>query len=204
MRLLLFIAALLLLSCGQNSSESKKEVLHGDTSKTSATAAQTTASARDSLFYTTPDEAVVNESLKSRYGTKWHVLNDSEAKWMKDAFDYFIVSRRKADPNYPYIAKGDYNADGKKDTAAVVTDSLKTTYQVVILLGGGKSLLWKEDILEDAAISTIPKSDIEGMDGEKTKKVKMKGDGINVEYFEKAAFVLYWDKNNFKRIQTAD
>ena len=39
---------------------------------------------------------------------------------------------------------------------------------------------------------------------EKTKKIKLKGDGINVEYFEKAAFVLYWDKGSFKRIQTSD
>ena len=56
----------------------------------------------------------------------------------------------------------------------------------------------------DAALSTIPNSTIEGMDGEKIKKIKLKGDGINVEYFEKASFVLYWDKSSFKRIQTGD
>ena len=201
MRVLIFTGAILFLSCGQNSSETKKEEVLADTKTTTPSS---DAGIKDSVFYTTPDEAIVNGSLKARYGSKWHLLNDSEAKWMKDAFDYFIVARRKNDPNYPYIAKGDYNADGKQDTAAVVTDSLKTNYQLAILMGGGNNLLWKEDILEDAALSTIPKSEIDGMVGEKTKKIKMKGDGINVEYFEKAAFVLYWDKNNFKRIQTAD
>ena len=131
-------------------------------------------------------------------------MNDRDAKWMKDAFDYFIAPRRKEDPNYPYIARGDYDADNLVDLAAIVTDSLKRNYQIVILLEKGNILFWKEDIMNDAAISTIPKSDIAGMDGEKTKKIKKKGDGINVEYFEKASFVLYWDKSSFKRIQTGD
>ena len=116
----------------------------------------------------------------------------------------FIVPKRKENPNYPYITKGDYNADGKEDMAAVVIDSTKTAYQIAIILSADKIMFWKEDVLDDAAISTVPKSTIEGMDGEKTKKIKLKGYGINVEYFEKASFVLYWDKGSFKRIQTGD
>jgi hypothetical protein len=132
------------------------------------------------------------------------VLNDQEARWMRDAFDYFIVPKRKENPNYPYITKGDFNGDGKPDMAAVVTDSTKQSFRIAIITGKDNIILWEEDVLVDAALTTIPKSDIEGMDGEKTKKVKLKGDGINVEYFEKASFVLYWDKTSFKRIQTGD
>ena len=123
---------------------------------------------------------------------------------MKDAFDYFIVPKRKDSPNYPYITKGDFNADGKIDIAAVVTNEKKSKYQIAIMLEADKILFWNEDILEDAAISTVTKSEIEGMEGEKTKKVKLKGDGINIEYFERGSFVVYWDKVSFKRIQTGD
>jgi hypothetical protein len=205
MKFLLFIAAVSLLSCGQNSSKGKEDVSTTDTTKTAIDTAKTTSVAKeDPSTYTAPDEEAVNELLKEKFENKWHVLNDKEAKWMKDAFDYFIVPKRKEFPNYPYIIKGDYNADGKSDMAAVVTDSTKSNYRIAILLGADNIQLWEEDIMIDAALSSIPKSTIEGMDGEKTKKVKLKGDGINVEYFEKASFVLYWDKGSFKRIQTGD
>jgi len=205
MRILIFSAVLLFLSCGQNSSDRDKETTAEDTAKTTIVTADTGTAVNESIpVYVIPDEAAVNERLEAAYSNKWHVLNDQGARWMKDAFDYFIVPRRKENPNYPYITKGDYDADGKQDTAAVVTDSLKTTYQVAMLMGSGKVMLWKEDIMEDAALSTIPKSDIDGMEGEKVKKVRLKGEGINVEYFEKAAFVLYWSGREFKRIQTAD
>lgn len=71
-------------------------------------------------------------------------------------------------------------------------------------MGNNKTIAWEEDISAESAISTTPRSEVEGIDGEKTKKVRMKGDGINVEYFEQASFVLYWDKSGFKRLQTGD
>lgn len=206
MRLLVFLASTILVSCGQSSSPGNKPSTTDDTAKSSAaTATAQPVLQTDSMAaYTLPDEGLVNGALKAVYSNKWHVVNDNEAKWMKDAFDYFIVPRRKTAPNYPYITKGDYNADGKPDMAALVTDSLKSNYRVAIILGTGNIKLWEEDIMIDAALSTIPPSTIDGMDGEKTKKVKLKGDGINIEYFEKASFVLYWDKSSFKRIRTGD
>ncbi len=205
MRLLIFIAAIMLLSCGENSSSKKKEITTEDTVKKAADTTKTVPAVEEEPpTYVSPDEALVNDALKAKYGNRWHVLNDKEAKWIKDAFDYFIVPKRKENPNYPYITKGDYNADGKPDIAAVVTDSTKSSYQVAILLGVDNIKLWDEDIMIDAALSSIPKSTIEGMDGEKTKKIKLNGDGINVEYFEKASFVIYWDKSFFKKIQTGD
>ncbi len=205
MRLLVFIAAISLLSCGQNSTEKKKETPKDDTAKIAVDTTKATLPVLDNPpAYISPDQAAVNELLKASYGNEWHVMSDNEATWMKDAFEYFIVPKRKENPNYPYITKGDYNADGKEDMAASVIDSTKTAYQIAIMLSADKIMFWKEDVLDDAAISTVPKSTIEGMDGEKTKKIKLKGDGINVEYFEKASFVLYWDKGSFKRIQTGD
>lgn len=205
MRRLLLFSISGLLSCGQNGDSGKQEPPIAVTATKAADTASTTPVVKQSsLQYITPDEGAVNRSLSNKFGTEWHVLNDKEATWMKDAFDYFIVSKRKEFPNYPYITSGDFNADGKQDTAAVVTDSLKTKYRIAILLAENKILFWDEDILEDAAISTVPRSEIVGGDEKKTKKIKLKGEGINIEYFEKASFVLYWDRSSFKRIQTGD
>jgi hypothetical protein len=197
------MSAIVLLSCGQNSSGEKKEKVKDDTVKVSADTTKAIAKGEISA-YTSPGEGNVNEALKTKYGNKWHVLNDQEAKWMKDAFDYFIVPKRKEDPDYPYITKGDFNADGKTDIAAVVTDDDKKDFRIAILLGSGKIELWEEDILINAALTTVPKGMIEGGDIDHPKKIKLKGDGINVEYFEQASFVIYWNGSSFKRIQTGD
>lgn len=205
MRFIIIIAAVSFISCGQSSSKTKEIAEKRDSTKSSLVTVKTLSDAKDKpITYTAPDEEHVNEILKAKYGTEWHVLNDKDASWMKVAFDYFIVPKRKENPNYPYIAKGDYNGDGKADIAALVTNDKKNTYQIAIILGADNILFWKEDILEDAAISTVTKSEIEGMEQEKTKKVKLKGDGITIDYFERGSFVVYWDKTSFKRIQTGD
>jgi hypothetical protein len=205
MRFFILITIITLLPRCQNSSSKTQVPKKDDTTKTQPDMAKTIPVVKkDTAPYTVPDEIPVNEMLKAGYGTEWHVLNDEEAKWIKGIFDHFILTKRKANPSYPYIARGDFNADGKQDVAAVVANSTKENFQIAIVLAPDNIQLWKEDIMINAAISSIPKSTIEGMDGEKIKKIKLKGDGINVEYFEKASFVLYWDKGSFKRIQTAD
>ena len=205
MKFLLFIATVSLLSCSQKSKKGKEDVPKTDTIITNVDTAKTTPLVKDDpLPYNSPLEQPLNEALKKVYGNDWHILNDQEAKWMKDAFDYFIVPKRKVDPNYPYITRGDFNGDNKPDIASAVTASIKKKFRIAIFLGQDNIKIWDEDIMIDAALSTIPKSTIEGMDGEKTKKIKLKGDGINVEYFEKASFVIYWSGTDFKRIQTGD
>ena len=208
MRMLFFIAATALLSCGHNSSKEKKEPVKEDTTKKTVDTAKINPVVKvEEPPYATPDEGVVNEALSTKFGTKWHVVNDKEAKWIKDAFEYFIVPKRKELPNYPYITKGDFNGDGKADMAAVVTDSTRSSYQVAIILGPDNIKFWDEDIMVDAAITTIAKSEVISIpneENEKIKKIKMKVDGINIEYFERASFVVYQDKSSFKRIQTGD
>lgn len=208
MRFLIFITAILLLSCGQNSSVKKVESANKDTIKKEVDLVKNTTVVKvEETIYVTPDEGMFNEALIAKFGAKWHVVNDKEAKWIKDAFDYFIVPKRKELPNYPYITKGDFNGDGKADIAAVVTDSTRSSYQVAIILWPDNIKFWDEDIMVDAALTTISKSEVISMpigETERVKKIKMKTDGINVEYFERASFVVYLDKGTFKRIQTGD
>ena len=198
MRLPIIIAAVSFISCGQSSSKTEEIVAKGDSTKSSIVTVKSLPEVKDEpISYTAPDEEPVNEILKAKYGTEWHVLSDKEATWMKDAFDYFIVPKRKDSPNYPYITKGNFTGDGKDDITALVTNDKKSAYQIAILLGTDNILFWKEDILEDAAISTFHKSYIEGMEHEKAKKVKLKGDGITIDYFEKGVICRLLGQNFF-------
>ena len=111
MRFPIIIAVVFFISCGQNSSKKTETSSKDDSTKPAIETIKTLPREKDRpITYTTPDEEPVNEILKVKYGTEWHVLNDKEATWMKDAFDYFIVPKRKDNPNYPYITKGDFNA----------------------------------------------------------------------------------------------
>ncbi|MFN8290697.1 MAG: hypothetical protein U0U70_10595 [Chitinophagaceae bacterium] len=164
----------------------------------------TTLKQEGTVSLATPAEKEINALLAGKPGSTLTVVNDSSAKWMKDVFDSFIVPRRKEDPDYPYIAKGDFNGDGRQDAAALVKVKDKPEYEVAIIMGSpldkNRISFWKEDI-DVCAISTYPKGELAGIG---SGKVKMKGDGINVEYYEKAAFVLYWNGKEFKRVYTAD
>ena len=177
MRFFLLMAAVSLLSCGQNSSPAAKEKADTTTSKIKPDTATTAPTVKtEPVYYKTPGEDAVNQMLSAKFGTSWHVVNDREAKWMKEAFDYFIVPKRKDYPDYPYITKGDFNGDGKSDVAAVVTDSTKNHYQVAILLGPDNIKFWDEDILVNAALSTMPKAETitQGdIETGKVKKIKM-------------------------------
>lgn len=154
--------------------------------------------------YKTPGEDAVNDRLAVLFGSPWFTVNDEEATWMKDAFDYFIVPRRKTNPTYPYISFGDYDGDGATDTAALVRDSTKTKYAIAIVPAKSKPYLWTEDISDEAAVSTMQKSTVEVIDGEKTKRIKLKSDAINIEFFETASFLIYFNKGKYNRLQTGD
>ena len=62
-----------------------------------------------------------------------------------------------------------------------MTNEAKSNYQIAISLSTGNIVFWKEDIYL-AALSTMPKTELGGID---SQKIKMKGDCINVEYYEK-------------------
>ncbi len=204
MRLFIFIIILGFLSCGQKTANKDPQSIDRDTAIRTV-AKKDTVAKTEPQFYVAPGEAAVNASLSKKYDDKWHILNDHEAKWIEGAFDYFIVPKRKNYPDYPYMTTGDFNGDSKIDTAAVVTDENKKEFRIAILLSNGKIQLWEDDVMINAALSTVPKGEaVEGGDIDHPKKIKMKIDGINVEYFEQASFVVYQSGSAFKRIQTGD
>ena len=139
MRLLLkWLALLFVISCGQNSQKTKSRSINDSgqsrSNKDSVTKKNNLPSSSISVC-----EKAVSRTLHARFGSKWQVMNDQTAHWMKEAFDYFIIPKRKQDPDYPYIAKGDFNTDSKIDTAVVVKDVLHKKYQLAILLKNDKT-----------------------------------------------------------------
>ncbi len=202
MRPFILFTVPVLLSCGHNSAD-KKSI--PNTAAVIVSVPKDTVAKTGQQYYKARDEAAVNGSLSKKFGDKWHVLNDREGKWIKDAFNTFIVPKRKENPNYPYITQGDFNDDGITDTAAVITDKNKKEFRVAILLSNEEVQLWKENVLINAALSTSPKgSAVDGGTADHPKKIKMLTDGINVEYFEQSSFVIYQSGRSFKRIQTGD
>ena len=195
MRLSYLFVAVIIVSCGQNNS----------TRQTATDSVKINTDTVHEVVQPPVDSAAIRiaefeKRLSASSGSNWKVVNDSIAHWPKDVFDYFIKGKRKDNPDYPYIASGDFDGDQKTDTAFLVTNETRTDYQLAISLSSGRIVYWKEDI-DLAAITTFSKKELNGWNGE---KIKMKADGIEVEYYEKAAFVLYWTGSAFKRVQTAD
>ena len=151
-----------------------------------------------------PEIEKVNQLLAEYSDSTLAVLTDESAAWKKDDFDYFIAPKRKNNPDYPYLTKGDFNGDGQVDMAALVKTKDKAEYQLAILLGQPLSkdriIFWKEDI-DICALSTYPKGELAGMD---QPPFQLKADAINVEYFERATLVIYWDGKAFRKTHTGD
>jgi hypothetical protein len=202
MRPFILIAIPVMLSCRHNSDD--KESIP-NAAAIIVTVPEDTIVKKGQQFYKTPGEAAVNGSLSKNFGGQWHVMNDREGKWIREAFNTFIVPKRKEYPDYPYITQGDFNDDGITDTAAVITDKNKKEFRVAVLLSNGEVQLWKEGVLINAALSTAPKgSAVDGGTADHPKKIKMLIDGIKVEYFEQASFVLYQSGKSLNRIKAGD
>ncbi len=196
---------LFLFSCGHLKQPGNSGNLPADTSgKTADTFSTQPPPTRDSLPGPSALAASLNQWLKEKSGGPWQVADDATANWPKDEFDYFIAPKRKDQPDYPYIIKGDFNGDGKEDAAALVLNPANREYQLAIIESFGTesaaARFWKED-MDLSALSLYPKGDLDGINGE---KVKMKGDGITVEYYEKSSFVIYRSGTGYKRVWTGD
>lgn len=202
MKLTAYLFLLLLFACGQNKSGEKNNTTDSPASVTTDSTAQLID--QPALPVITEAAKEISGLLTEKFGDSFEIVTDSIARWPQDVFDYFIAPKRKTEPDYPYITKGDFNGDGQQDAAALVRLNNKAEYQLAILFGSpldkNRIQFWKEDI-DICAVSLYPKGDLQGID---KPKVKMKGDGINVEYYESAAFVIYWDGKTFKRAYTAD
>ena len=201
MRLLVFIISFVFFSCGQSADKSKKS--QEDSLITKPDSINMVSSSKNSISEKqkpTLLETEVNRILQTKFPNQWRVVNDSISNWLNDVFDYFIAGKRKENPDYPYISKGDYNVDGKADYAVLIVNDKRDKYRIAILLDTTKVIVWEDDV-QGAAISTNPKEDIGSIDG---KVAKLKGEAINVEFFEKSSWVLYWNGSSFKKIWTGD
>jgi len=147
----------------------------------------------------------VNDLLKKLYSGKWHVVTDAESGWTKDVFDYFVAAERKKDADFPYLSRGDYDCDGKPDVAALVTDSTHKDFKLVFILDDWKKLVWWKEDVQGGAIKNLTKSEVVGFeDIEKEKKVQLKCDGVDITWFEKSSYVVYWNGKAFENVWTGD
>ena len=200
MKFLAFACFLMLYGCNNNKQTPEKN--QSDTILTakadSITKEQTKASGPSA------DWQEVNHVLSEKFGGSLTIVTDTDANWPKDVFDYFIAPKRKEHPDYPYLCKGDFNGDGQSDAAALVKTKDKPDYQLAIIFGQPldrhRISFWKEDI-DLCAISTFPKGQLEGIG---KPAISLKGDAVNVEFYERATFVVYWDGKAFRRTHTGD
>ena len=199
MRAAIFFCLAILFSCG-----SKKSGDQTGTADSTRSTPEKDSTAAVVLPAITEKARLLNQWL-TRYGTdSMQVITDAEAAWPKDVYDYFIAAKRAVDPDYPYIATGDFDGDGSPDQAALVRHRGKPVYELAIISGDSSARdrirFWKEDI-DICAVSLYPKGELQGIG---QPKVKMRGDGVNVEYYEKASFVIYWDGKKYTRAYTGD
>lgn len=200
MRIPVFLLALVLFSCGQGPADKKKN------DADSAGKVTDTTDSRDFTIKDVGESIRFNSILRQKGSGQWHVVTDQESGWTKDVMDYFVVNERKNDPEFPYIAKGDYDCDGIRDIAALVTDSSNSKSMIVFLLKEGKEMRWWTEDVKGGAIANLPKTEVTGFgeDIDEEKKVKMPCDGVNVVWFESASYVVYWNGSKFDRIGTSD
>lgn len=195
---LLILFCFILLAC--NSGNDKNIITDFDSSGLSTDTLANQVN-RDTLGFTaTPLEIKVRSLLEKNYNDEWIVVNDTISKWPKDMFDYFIAGKRKSDLNYPYIVTADLDANGKTDIAALVTNKDRSIAKIAIINDDSLIKFWEDDV-RGAAISVHPKADIGDIYG---NTARMVSEGINVEFFEKSSFVLYWNGKSFKKAWTGD
>jgi hypothetical protein len=197
---------LLLASCGDKKANSKSGE-SDSVNKPHIMGSAAMPRPGDSMEVNTPGPLtqLVNDSLNHISKNNWHVLNDHLANWKKETFDYFIATKRLDIPDYPYACSGDFNGDGKTDYAAVTKEEGMQNYRIAIIQDG-KIIYWDEDVLQNAALKTRTASELmeQTEENPKPKKIVMKGDGIEVEYFEQASYVIYWDGKKFSKVQEGD
>jgi len=185
------IFTLLFLACNQ---AGKKE-----------TPVDTTAINTDTIpnLSITPGAGSVNARLANEPGN-WRLMTDSGSGWTKDALEYFVYPQRRADPDYPYISRGDYNCDGHSDLAALVTDGTGSQVKLLFIYGNSSRLDWWKEDMQGAALKNMKKQDFGAMRDEKEIRVSLQCDAVEAEWFEKATQVIFWNEKQYENVWTGD
>jgi hypothetical protein len=108
------------------------------------------------------------------------------------------------DPDYPYIAKGDYDCDSLPDWAVLVSDEQMMTRLAIISGKTPRRVEWWTEDMRGAAIRRFPRQVFGAMKDEEALQVDLPCDGVEAEWFEKATQVIYRDKNRWQQVWTAD
>ena len=210
MRLLILNAAIILVSCGQDSAKEKEQ-----TQKDSFTQKiDTTGDLPGSLNSVGPadqltDEAIVNDLLKTNVGNKWRVLTDKDVKDRSSYYDEMVQKERKTNPNFPFIVKADFDGDNKMDYAALVTNDEqeweRLLTRVYVIPAEGKAVTFEESTMPITTLRVVKKSAvIDGHMDDKDKKLVLKTDGLEVITGEAGGYYLYWDGRNIKMLYTIE
>lgn len=152
--------------------------------------------------------AYIDDILYTVYKQDLCVVTDNMSSYGDYAMENFIKVKRKENPDYPYIAIGDFNGDNKKPDIAVLVgkrgekqDMMGETTLIVFHAGYANPYALRETLFGDA-ISVVPKQKLESYwEGDIQK---LKGDGISSVYFEKSEVVYYWNGINYVTYQTSD
>ena len=113
----------------------------------------------------------------------------------------------------PFFLQGDFDGDGRLDTAVFVQDRINGNHGIAVVLaatgkpevlGGGKSFgNGGDDFSWLDAWHTVPKGDVaKGAEG--STPPKLRGDAIWVEKTEAASAIVYWDGSAFQWSQQGD
>ena len=142
----------------------------------------------------------------------YHVLSLQERD--SDARSYLLQKYPKANPS---IVHADFDGDGTPDYALLLKNDTRGITQLVILLCPAVTSCKKVyglDLSTTAAIVYLRPIPVGskvaptgGIDTDKTNAgVKLRATGIELNYFEKAAVVLYWNQQlkRIEQIETED
>ena len=120
--------------------------------------------------------------------------------------------KEKYPDSHPCFLSGDFNGDGIADYAILLRCEVfqKMNEKFIVLLGTKKgSFQWIniyqwDDVLslKNIYLCIILPGKIKELDSSKIKILKLPG--IEVNLFESASQVFYWDKDKFNFIQTSD
>jgi len=206
MRSLFIIPVMLVfIACNQSKTKEKKEATQKDSSNMVSDSAGANKNLPQRAML--PDEAMINGLLKSKGHEKWRLITDAEAR--VDSFNYYVETVGKArvkNPDFPFIAKGDFNGDGKMDYAALVMTDEKfdttTLTKVVIFLADGDMIITEADSDNHTTVDLSPKSSkVHGfLDGKTETDIKLKYDAVDVSNWDAGGDYIYWDGKKWRKL----
>jgi hypothetical protein len=147
-----------------------------------------------------PVEAEMNSALSAKYGSNYHVLSDRDMNWGENYLS-MIADQRAKDKNYPYMVVADLDGDDIPDLAAEVMENGKDRHQLAVLWGRSKIVAVYDVQLCDAISLMGPKTYESGYEDH---SLNLNHDALLVVCFEKSAWIMYWDGNQFNRYFTSD